>query len=119
MCCRADPESEAHLWSRLFVLEASPGASHLRCDPETSCTETSGQIRKGDLRKSRKSTLHILLLCSDLLRHACASHLYDHGAPQAIAALLGHAKLSTAQMYTWNYESRDSFRQPGSSPRPM
>ncbi len=36
-----------------------------------------------------------------LLRHACASHLHDHGAPlQAIAALLGHAKLSTAQMYT-------------------
>jgi integrase/recombinase XerC len=36
-----------------------------------------------------------------LLRHACASHLHDHGAPlQAIATLLGHAKLSTAQIYT-------------------
>jgi integrase/recombinase XerC len=36
-----------------------------------------------------------------LLRHACASHLHDHSAPlQAMAVLLGHAKLSTAQMYT-------------------
>jgi integrase/recombinase XerC len=36
-----------------------------------------------------------------LLRHACASHLHDHNAPlQAIATLLGHAKLSTAQIYT-------------------
>ncbi len=36
-----------------------------------------------------------------LLRHACATHMHDHNAPlQAIATLLGHAKLSTAQIYT-------------------
>lgn len=30
------------------------------------------------------------------LRHCCATHMHDHGAPiQAIAALLGHARLST------------------------
>ena len=35
------------------------------------------------------------------LRHCCATHMHDHGAPiQAIAALLGHARLSTAQLYT-------------------
>lgn len=35
------------------------------------------------------------------LRHACATHMHDHGAPiQAIAAMLGHAKLSTSQVYT-------------------
>lgn len=36
-----------------------------------------------------------------LLRHACATHMHDHNSPlQAIATLLGHAKLSTAQIYT-------------------
>ncbi|HKF56274.1 MAG TPA: tyrosine-type recombinase/integrase [Blastocatellia bacterium] len=35
------------------------------------------------------------------LRHACATHMHDHGAPiQAVAAMLGHARLSTAQIYT-------------------
>lgn len=35
------------------------------------------------------------------LRHACASHMHDRGAPlQAIATLLGHSRLSTAQIYT-------------------
>lgn len=34
------------------------------------------------------------------LRHACATHMHDHGAPiQAIAAMLGHARLSTSQIY--------------------
>lgn len=36
-----------------------------------------------------------------LLRHACATHMHDHEAPlQAVAALLGHARLATAQIYT-------------------
>jgi site-specific recombinase XerD len=35
------------------------------------------------------------------LRHACATHMHDHGAPiQAVAAMLGHARLSTAEIYT-------------------
>jgi integrase/recombinase XerC len=35
------------------------------------------------------------------LRHACATHMHDHGAPlQAVAIMLGHKKLSTAQIYT-------------------
>ena len=35
------------------------------------------------------------------LRHACATHMHDHGAPlQAIAAMLGHVRLGTTQIYT-------------------
>ena len=36
-----------------------------------------------------------------LLRHACGTHMHDHGAPlQSIGTLLGHAKLSTTEVYT-------------------
>jgi site-specific recombinase XerD len=36
-----------------------------------------------------------------LLRHACGTHMHDHEAPlQAVATFLGHARLSTAQIYT-------------------
>lgn len=36
-----------------------------------------------------------------LLRHACGTHMFDKGAPlQAVAQMLGHSKLSTAQIYT-------------------
>lgn len=36
-----------------------------------------------------------------LLRHACATHMHDHGAPiQAISTMLGHVHLSTTQLYT-------------------
>jgi integrase/recombinase XerC len=36
-----------------------------------------------------------------LLRHACGTHCHDNGMPlQAVAQMLGHARLSTAQIYT-------------------
>jgi integrase/recombinase XerC len=36
-----------------------------------------------------------------LLRHAAATHMCDHGASlQTVSTLLGHAKLSTTQIYT-------------------
>lgn len=35
------------------------------------------------------------------LRHACGTHMHDHGAPlQMVATFLGHSRLSTAQIYT-------------------
>lgn len=36
-----------------------------------------------------------------LLRHACGTHMHDHNAPlQFVGTFLGHARLSTAQIYT-------------------
>ncbi len=57
------------------------------------------------------------------LRHACATHCHDHGMPlQAVATMLGHAKLSTTQIYTRVSTGRmlDVYRKthPHASPSP-
>lgn len=71
--------------------------------------------RFGKHRGSRQCLLHVpsykrrmsfdivtdrLRTLAHLLRHACGTHMHDHGAPlQAVATFLGHARLSTAQIY--------------------
>src|SRR5258708_7885639 len=50
MCCGADPESEAHLRPRLFVLEAAPGTGHQRRHPKTARPAASEQACQERLR---------------------------------------------------------------------
>ena len=96
---------EAHRWLLRYLQEARPALlKGQRCDALFLTVRGAGMSRQMFWKLVKKYALAAGItapLSPHTLRHASATHLLNHGADlRAVQLLLGHADLSTTQIYT-------------------
>jgi integrase/recombinase XerD len=103
---------EARDWVLRYIREARPALLGGRSAPHlfVNARGGTGMTRVGFWKVLRGYATPLGLarrLSPHVLRHSFATHLLDHGADlRAIQAMLGHADLSTTQIYTHVLEAR-------------
>ena len=104
--------SEATAWTRRYLAEARPGLLGRRAAPWLFVNSRGGRglSRVGiwKILKGYGAEVGIVgRLTPHVLRHSFATHLLDRGADlRAIQLMLGHADLSTTQIYTHVHQAR-------------
>ncbi|MEW5982872.1 MAG: site-specific tyrosine recombinase XerD [Acidobacteriota bacterium] len=102
---------EAARWLRRYVTESRPVLTKRRQPPTVFVNARGGPMTRVGFWKLLKGHGRAAGLRRDIsphmLRHSFATHLLERGADlRAIQVMLGHADLSTTQIYTHVLESR-------------
>ncbi len=102
---------EAARWIRRYVDEARPGLTRRRNPAQVFVNARGGPLTRVGVWKILKAHGRAAALprgfSPHVLRHSFATHLLERGADlRAIQMMLGHADLSTTQIYTHVLETR-------------
>ena len=105
---------EARRWVKRYVAEARAGFARGRSSPLLFLSLRGGRLSPtglwGLVRRHAVTAGVEQVLTPHVLRHSFASHLLDRGADlRALQAMLGHADISTTQIYT--HVTRERLRQ--------
>jgi integrase/recombinase XerD len=103
---------EAAVWVRKYLREARPALVGRRTSPRLFVNVRGGgpgltRVGFWKILKGYAKSAGLRALSPHMLRHSFATHLLERGADlRAIQLMLGHADLSTTQIYTHVLEQR-------------
>jgi integrase/recombinase XerD len=105
---------EAQRWTRRYLDETRPFFARDASPPVVFLSQRGGRLSAmglwGIVRRHAVTAGVERVLTPHVLRHSFATHLLERGADlRALQAMLGHADISTTQIYT--HVSRERLRQ--------
>jgi integrase/recombinase XerD len=106
--------SVARRWIARYVADVRPALTKGRSTPVLFVNHRGGQLSRmgvwGIVRRHALTAGIASLLTPHVLRHSFATHLLERGADlRSLQAMLGHADISTTQIYT--YVTRERLKQ--------